>query len=319
MYVPDQEIEKIIFRALDLEVKSISRFNSELSHCICDVETESKNIVVRISAPECFKSLEGSVYWLNELKKAGIRVPEVLYVNDNLEDFKYHFIIIERLEGCDLGYVYPEMTSEQKRDLACKMVEIKKKVAKISQSEIPGKKFLPTDKLKQVTWYDYLITIPEISDDLEDKSLFDVSLIHKYEEIALAYKELLNSVKIEAFLDEATIRNVMVNNGEFSGIIDIDYLNHGDSVKTIALTKMLLLKLDYDLHYVDFWCYEQGLTPEQYILLDIYTLRYCLKFMSNVGEIDRENSRLEHIAEIDRLKLLFNKLYKKLKQVLEEN
>tara|TARA_Y100001960_G_C14781195_1_gene886869 strand:+ start:6174 stop:7124 length:951 start_codon:yes stop_codon:yes gene_type:complete len=314
MYVPDQEIERIIFRSLDLEVESISRFNSEESHCICDVKTKSKNVVLRISSEDCFKSLEGSVYWLKTLRDEGIPVPEVLYVNNTLDNFKYHFIIIERIEGCDLGYIYPEMTADQKRELACKMISLQNKVSKISNSQYPGKKFLPTDSLKESTWYDYLTAIPRIADNIEDKDLFDVSLIHKYEEIALGYKDLLNSVKIHAFLDEATIRNVMVHDGLFTGIIDIDYINHGDSVKTIALTKMLLLKAGYDLHYIDFWCYEQGLTEEQYVLLDIYMLRYCLKFMSKVGEVDKENSRIQHMAEIDRLKILFNQLYVKLKK-----
>lgn len=315
MYVPDQEVEKIIFRSLDLKVENITPFMSEDSHYICDVKTETKNVVLRISKPEAFTCLEGSVYWLKTLKDVGVPVPDVLYVNSNLDNFKHHFIIIERLEGCDLGFVYSELNSGEKRDLADQIIKIQNQVSTVSSSVYPGKKYLPTDTLKQTTWYEYLTNITQISEIIENKSLFDVSMIHKFEEIALDYKDLINSVEIKPFLDEATIKNVIVYNGKLSGIVDIDYIMHGDRLKTIALTKMLLLKADYDLDYIDFWYYEEDLTVNQQKLLDFYILRYCIKFMSKVGEVDKESSRLEHLREIDRLKILFDKYYNKLKIV----
>lgn len=314
MYVPDQEIEKIIFRALDLEVESITPFVSEDSHYICDVKTKTKNVVLRFSRPETFDFLKGSVHWLTTLRKEGIPVPEVLFVNENLDNFKYQFIIIERLEGCDLGFVYSELTSNQKKKIVNQIVDIQNKMGKISKSKYPGKKFLPTDRLKNVSWYDYLTAIPKIADNIEDIAFFDISRIHKFEEIALQHKDLINSVEIKAFLDEITIKNVIVHEGKLSGIIDIDYLMYGDRLKTIALTKMLLLKANYDLDYVDFWYNKEKLTANQKKLLDFYMLRYCLKFMSKVGSIDKHNSRLEHMQEIDRLKILFDQLYTKLKK-----
>lgn len=312
MYVSDREIERIIFKTLDLKVESITVFNSGESHYVYDVKTESGSVVLRFSTPESFDYLKGSVYWLKSLKNKGIRVPEVLFINDSLEDFNHYFIIIERLNGCDFGYVYPEFLKDEKQLLAKKVFDIQNRVANISKSKYPGKKFLPTDKLKKQSWYDYIVDISDIADNLEDKSLFDYGKIYQFEEKALECKNLLSKVQIKAYLDDLTIKNVIVNDGRLSGIVDIDYLSYGHNIMPIALTKMLLLKADYDLDYIDYCISEYKLTKQDVKLLDLYTLRYCLEFMSDIGCKYDENSKFEYKPEIDRLNKLFDEICKKI-------
>lgn len=312
MYVSDREIEKIIFKTLDLRVDSITVFNSGSSHYVYDVKTDSGSVVLRFSTPDNFDYLKGSVYWLKSLKNKGIRVPEVLYINDSLDDFEYYFIIIERLNGCDLGYVYPEMLKQEKRLLSKNVFEIQNRVSNLSKSKYPGKKFLPTDKLKKQSWYDYIVDISDIADNLEDKSLFDYGKIYQFEEKALECKTLLQEVKIKAYLDDLTIKNVIVDNNKISGIVDIDYLSYGHNIMPVALTKMLLLKADYDLDYIDCFISDYKMTKQDLKLLDLYTLRYCLEFMSDIGCKYDENSKFDCKPEINRLNKLFDDICKKI-------
>ena len=312
MYVSDREIEKIIFNTLDLNVIGITAFTAGDYHYVYDVKTESGSVVLRFSTPESFEYLKGSIYWLNSLKKKGVRVPEVLYVNDSLEDFKYYFIIIERLNGCDLGYVYPELNLQEKSKLANKVNTIQERVSNISKSKYPGKKFLPTDKLKKQSWYEYIVDISDIAYNLENKSLFDYGKITQFEEIAFEYKNILEKVEVKAYLDDLTIKNVIVDRGVFSGIVDIDYLSYGDNIMPIALTKLMLMKADYELSYVEFLCHEKNLEPEQYRLLDLYMLRYCLEFMAEIGCKYKENNKLDYRSEIDLLNRLFDYIKKNL-------
>lgn len=310
MYVSDIEIERIIFKTLDLKVVSVTSFSSNNLHCVYDVKTETGPLVIRFSKPDSFDYLKGSIYWLKSLKNKGVRVPEVLYVNDNLKYFNKYFIIIERLNGCDLGYVYPDVKIEDKKTIAKKIVEIQNRVSNISKSKYPGKKFIPTERLKKQDWYSYITDISSIAKNLEDKSIFDYSKIFQFEEIALKYKSVLNSVEVKAYLDDLTIKNVIVDNGKFSGVVDVDYLSYGDVIMSIALTKMLLLKANYDLNYIDFWCESKKLSKDDYKLLDIYTLRYCLEFMSDIGSNYNDGSKFTYKQEIDRLSILFDDIKK---------
>ena len=312
MYISDREIERIVFKSLGYLVNSITRFNSGDCHYVYDVKTDKKDIVIRFSSEDNFDYLKGAKYWLNVLKQADIKVPEVLYINSNLKDYKYYFMIIERFSGCDIGYVYPDLSTNQKRDIACDLVSIQNKVAKVSTSKYPGKKFLPTDKLKAQNWYDYITDISDIAYKIEDKSLFDFGKIYEFERRALKYKDTLNNVTINAYLDDIAMKNVIVDRGNFTGVVDIDYLSYGDNLMAVAYMKMWILKNGYDLDYIDFWTYEMNITPEQSKLLDLYTLRYCLEFMSEVGDSYLMNNKLDYKPLIDRLNLLYDDLKRKI-------
>jgi len=312
MNITDLEIESIIFSALGLKVKAISRFKTGFCHYVYDVKTEDKNIVLRMTSKDNLKYLKGAEHWLGVLKESGVEVPEVLYINYDLKKYKHYFMILERFSGFDLGYVYPDLTTESKREIVTELVKMQNKVSKVSYSEFPGEKFLPSDKLKNRTWYEYLTDISVIANRIEENDVFDFSRVTEFERIAFKYKDLLNSVKIEAYLDDITTKNVIVNNGCLTGIVDVDYISFGDRLMTIALTKMSLLKSDYDLHYVDFWIYEMDLSLDDLKLLDFYTFRYCLDFMSEIGCEFNGNNALVSKSVINRLNIIFNDLANRL-------
>ena len=125
-------------------------------------------------------------------------------------------------------------------------------------------------------------------------------------------KDTLNNVTINAYLDDIAMKNVIVDRGNFTGVVDIDYLSYGDNLMAVAYMKMWILKNGYDLDYIDFWIYEMNITPEQSKLLDLYTLRYCLEFMSEVGDSYLMNNKLDYKPLIDRLNLLYDDLKRKI-------
>jgi len=176
MNITDSEIGSIVFNSLGLKVKYVSRFKTGFCHYVYDIKTEDKNIVLRVTSKENLNYLKGAEYWLETLRKEGIKVPEVLYVNYDLKKYKHYFMIMERFSGFDLGYVYPDLTTESKREIVSEIVKIQNKISKVSSSEFPGEKYLPSDKLENRTWYEYLTDISVIADRIEENNIFDFGM-----------------------------------------------------------------------------------------------------------------------------------------------
>ena len=93
-----------------------------------------------------------------------------------------------------------------------------------------------------------------------------------------------SAVRRIAFLDDITVKNVLIHARKLSGIVDVDVACYGDSLLTLGLTRMALLERGWDLEYVDSWAGELDLSSEQRQALRLYTALYCVDFLSEIGQ-----------------------------------
>jgi len=98
------------------------------------------------------------------------------------------------------------------------------------------------------------------------------------------YASYLAQIEPRCFLDDITTRNVIVHNGELSGIVDVDFVCFGDNLLTTALTQMSLINSRADLDYIDYWCEAADVTEQQREVLVFYTALFCVDFMGELGQ-----------------------------------
>jgi aminoglycoside phosphotransferase (APT) family kinase protein len=94
-----------------------------------------------------------------------------------------------------------------------------------------------------------------------------------------------NDVEPVPFLDDTTTRNVIVDRGELSGIVDVDGLCYGDPLFVVALTRMALLSRDWPTDYADGWfdaLRTMGSATKR--RLDLYTAIFGVNFLSELGQ-----------------------------------
>lgn len=51
--------------------------------------------------------------------------------------------------------------------------------------------------------------------------------------IVMNFDSYTSEVKPTPFLDDTTTKNVIINDGKLSGIVDVDYVNFGDHLLTL--------------------------------------------------------------------------------------
>lgn len=308
----EQDAISIFERATGKSVVKITRLPTGSQHYVYDVlTTNDQHLVIRIGIEESRGHFSGSVYWHKILLDLGIPLPEFLSSEVEQKDFTSPFIIMEKLAGKDLGEVYPQLSSEQKKKLALDISTIQKKVGSLQQGPGFGYANSYTDDSLKSSWLEL------IHDQLQrtkirtsEANIFQLNYFNKVIELVNNSQEYLLSVTPVPFLDDTTTKNVIVNNGKLSGIVDIDFICFGDPLYVVALAQMGLLSSGYDTEYIKYWCKNLDLSTKQQKILSLYTLIHCVGFMSELGhQFNKDKPAKIPVDAVKKLEDIFNKLY----------
>lgn len=282
-------------------IKTIIRFETGLCHYVYDVElNNSEKLVIRIADEVGRKDIKGGIYWHKQLTAFDLPLPKVYFYD---LDGDPAYVIMERLAGKDLHFVYDEMTDLQRGKLAEQISEMQDLVQKLPPAKGYGfAKSYDDDVLeKNKSWKDVVLeSIQWARKGININGLFNIKHIDLLYTRMNKYNSYFEGIKPQPFLDDLTNKNVIINEGQLSGIIDIDSVCFGDKLYHLALTRMALLARKCNLDYVSYLKEFYELTEEQDEVLDFYTALFCACFMAEVGtnfnkegvNIDKEYVRL---------------------------
>ncbi|MCX6732947.1 MAG: phosphotransferase [Candidatus Roizmanbacteria bacterium] len=308
-----QDAIEILQKATGENVAKIERFPTGSQHYVFDVLTENnKQLVIRIGTEETRGHIAGSVYWHSILKDLGVPLPHFLFSETERNQFEFPVIIMERLLGKDLVYVYEELSKEQKKKLAFDISAIQKKVGTLPSPTGFGFARSYEDSSLKSSWYELIESqLKRTRIRMTEVNLYNLEYLDKTCELVKENNFYLKSITPVAFLDDTTTKNVIIHNGELSGIVDVDFVCFGDPLYVFSLTKMAFLSNNFDMDYISYWLANLNLTAKQQKAIMIYTMIHCVGFMSELGQKFNKNEPNEvKREEIDKLKTIINKLMK---------
>ncbi|HYZ73327.1 MAG TPA: hypothetical protein VE641_09635 [Chthoniobacterales bacterium] len=123
------------------------------------------------------------------------------------------------------------------------------------------------------------------------------------------YETYFAGVRPVPFLEDTTTKNVLVDQGRLTGVVDVDQLCFGDPLLTVGFTKMALLANANDVDYVEHWMNLLGLNNQLRQVVDAYTLLFCVDFMSELGQrFNKEEQPEIDVENFTRLKSVFETL-----------
>jgi hypothetical protein len=245
------------------------------------------------------------------LEKKRLPLPKFLYSEVEKNLFEFPVIIMERLKGKDLGDVYTELSQGQKRKLALEISNIQRVVGTLPQANGFGYARSFEDETLKPSWLELVESqLQRTERRTIEAGVFSLDHINKVKELITDNKKYMLGIRPVAFLDDTTTKNVIVHEGNLSGIVDIDFVCFGDPLYVVSLTKMGLLSGGHNLDYVNYWRGELRLNEKQERVLTLYTLIHCVGFMSEVGhKFNKETSEIDQ-GRVEKLKDIFNMILK---------
>lgn len=285
-------------------VNRVTRFPTGMCHYVYEVvTTNGKAYIVRIASPNTRSYVEGGVYWHPILRAAGVPVP-ALHASGSDDLFAY--MLLERLPGSDLGQVYGTLSPSAKRTLAEAIVEVQHKVGTLAKPRGFGLAFSyeQANATGKSSWVEVVrADISRSEERIRRVGRIDTRFVERTRALLADHETFLHGVEPVPFLDDVTSKNVIVNDGVLSGVVDTDEVCFGDPLFTVGLTNMALLSLGVDTEYVDFWLDAIHATKKQRGTVLVYTLVFCLNFMGELGQVFNKDvgfceETAEHLREV---------------------
>jgi Ser/Thr protein kinase RdoA (MazF antagonist) len=290
-------------------VTTVARFPTGLANYVYDVVLkDGRNVVARIAATENRRQIGGGIFWSGALRGIGVPLPALLFADAEAEPFAY--MVLERLPGTDLENIYDGLSSEQKRKLAERLTEIQGRVGRLPLGRGYGFVSRLDDPVVHRTWRSVLdATLARSYERVKAVPQVDVSRLRRIE-AALDHEDAyLSAVVPTAFLDDITTKNVIMDAGGLSGIVDVDEICFGDPLFTVGLNRMSLLARGRQMDYIDIWAEILALNARQFRILDLYTAIHCATFMGEPGQrFNKDAVSPIDAGEVKRLSGIFERL-----------
>lgn len=247
----------------------VSRCCVGIGNQVYIVECDNEKYVLRCSKDK--NAYADTIHWLTELAPLDIMVPRVLFYGKYGE---YHYLILNYLEGKDIGLVYPDLTKQEKKQIAKEVMETQRKVSRLQPDHIHA----------AWSWYDYLNEMLDRAEmRITQNGYFDSGNVKRLKKQIRHLDAYFSGIRPVAYLDDISTKNLLVHNGRFSGIIDIDWMGAGDDLTFIAMTYVALLNMGYETDYVEYLLEERGCSDLERSVFLFYSLLFTVDFMGERG------------------------------------
>lgn len=303
MQVPDEAAASEIARQHVCQPPiAVRRFTNGIQHYVYEISFEQHApLVVRMTVPSQRLAMVGAKTLSAALRPLGVPLPEI--VACELHD-PFPWLILKRLAGTDIGDVLAHLDTEAIDRIARDVAKAQRNTAKLETASRYGYAVHAQDAPHR-SWSDVVCQhIARSSKRIASAGLFDPSLVKRIEAFAHLARDEMNSIPAIPFLHDATVKNVIVTDeGQLSGIVDVDDLCFGDPRYSIALTLAASIVRGLPDEYAARLLHHGG-HPDDW-LFRFYVAVYLLDLMSEHGQDFNGNERKTTDLERNRILALY--------------
>jgi aminoglycoside phosphotransferase (APT) family kinase protein len=300
-----EEVAALVAAVLGVPVGSAHRFPTGLQHFVYDVTlADGDRAVARIAGPgrRAENAIGSGLSWTRTLREIGVPVARVLHGSPRPDPPLRPFALLERLPGSDLGLVHASLGELERRAVGEAVCDVQQRIGRLPAPGGFGYLAATQARARHDSW-------PAFVRDLLEGGRVGVERAGVVRSTGLprvgtqlrALDGYLAAVPPTLFFDDATTKNVIVHEGRFCGIVDVDSLCVGDPLLALGLTKTALLSAGEPVGYVDHQAAVLGATEEQLAAVDLYAAIFCVVFLAEHGQsFNRGGAEPLDRAAIDR-------------------
>jgi len=286
----DQMINKIISLHFGETPRNIQRITIGICNEVYDVSLKNNAVIVRMSHHKKF--LMGSHDHIPKFKSLKINVPDILFEDYTCTKLPLVYQIQTKIEGKDLGDVIQTLTDEQLKSLAKEIASIFRKVKTIPASHQYGIVWGGGDNELSDTWTERMkIWIDESHERGIKTGVMNLEMSRIAEDLYNEYKSYFDSVKPQTYYGDICSKNVMILDGKFNGLVDLDGLTQGDPLEAIGRIKLSWYGTHHGKVYTQAIINELGLNEKQKKLVTMYTLLNQISWACENGIQFNQNTK----------------------------
>lgn len=210
------------------KVDSVERCGVGTGNFVFVVDADDGKYILRCNTED--NAYKDTVYWLKLLKNCSVPVPQIILSGVYGQ---YSFLILNYMPGDDIGKIYKNLSDSEKRSIAHEVIVIQNRVSKLKVS-------VESD-WSWNTFIKEMLCRAEMR--ISKNGYFDVAKVSQVHSIAEGLSGYFASIKPIPYLDDISTKNLLIENGKVSGIIDVDWIGIGDMLTFVVRGFEIYLKM----------------------------------------------------------------------------
>ena len=276
-------VRRLIVEALGTAARSLERMTFGHGSIVYKVGLDDRDVIVRTHPDAALYA--GTLDNLERLRTLGLPVPTVLAADLTSRHFPFVYLITDAFRGRDLRFELATMTRPQMSVLASQVTAFERLAMTLPAGDGYGFRALGAPGPYR-TWSDV------IQADRGGIRSTDTATMALTADVYAAFADAgprLDTIAPTCFLDDLTIKNVIVDRGVLQGVVDFDVVCYGDPMYWLALTQVAVLSDvgEPGRFYVDELTRLWQPTDEEYANLALYSAIHATEFLTYSDDPER--------------------------------
>lgn len=228
-------IAQIVGKEFGSKPGRIERMGNGICNEVYLAELGGREVIVRLKTEARY--MLGSHNHIPLFRSKGITVPEILAEDYSKRDLPFAYQIQSKIDGHDIKDVIDTLTDEQLRAVGGEIANVFRRLIDVPNNGKFGVLWGDGNDLVD-SWAAEVERVTEVVIGWGTKTgVLDAKLEKILRWINSEYKDYFNSVRPITYFGDICAKNVMVHEGRFSGLVDLDSLAQGDPLEAIGRIK----------------------------------------------------------------------------------
>ncbi len=248
---------------------------------VYEVTLEDRSVILRMNKEK--RHLYGTHKFLPIFEKLQINTPHIIAEDYSMKNVPFCYQILNKIEGNDLGTVIDKLNEQELKLIAKKVSGIFNKFNELPKENSFGNVHSDSEEefktlLEVVKNQKNIIVERNSKTGVVDKKILNILdwILNEYEEYFL-------SVESGLYYDDISSKNVMIYEGKFNGLVDLDFLTKGDYLEAIGSIMASWYGTDYGEIYTEAVMKNRNLDDENRKVVKMYAILHLIYWLSEEG------------------------------------
>ena len=271
-------------------VKPVEIIRKTIGICneVFELQFESNCYILRMNQEK--EWLYGTHKFLPLFQKLDIKVPTIITEDYSKSTFPFCYQIQTKIEGEDLVIVLHDLSPSSLKEIAKEISLIYDKFNTLPYE----KNFGGLTGMNEGNEESLYQTLKDKREDIlarnKSTKVIDNELFDLYDELLATYENYFQSIKPKLYYDDMSSKNVMIHNGKFNGLVDLDFLMKGDYLQGIGGIIADWYGSELGEIYINEILKQQKLDEFQQKVVKVYAIIHLIGWTSEEGIKFNSNS-----------------------------
>ena len=261
---------------LDISRKTVGMCNE-----VYELTFPSDSFILRMHKEK--EWMYGTHKFLPLFQKLEIKTPKLLAEDYSKTEFPFCYQLQNKIEGQDLGLVIDTLKPRELKQIAKEVSQIFDKFNSLPNTKEFGlsiglKEELYEENPAPFDWHRKTIIERNKTSNVVGEELLDI-----HATLLERYSDYLAQVEPKVYYGDICSKNVMIHEGQFSGLVDLDFLLRGDYLEAIGRMRACWYGEETGDIYINEIIRLQNLNPVQQEMVSVYAILNLILWTSEEG------------------------------------